>query len=192
MIYCELRWDETESDDYCVADKYCPEMKETYYRLSKGEAYGADYPKGAFIDMSEKYKGMELTDFICNMHGDLLVSRKIKESIEALQKAPTEYLPVAIRNHKKRVASSDYFFVNPLGTVDCLNLKKSEIEWFKKKEVVRVEKAVLDPKKLKDLPVLFRVKEWPAKLVVDERLVRAWISMNPRPTNCVVEEMEQG
>ena len=192
MIFAELRWDESESDDYCVIDKYCPEMKESYWRLPDGAPYGDDYPKNAFVEMSDKRGGMELTDFICNFRGVLLVSRKVKESIEKLQTAPTEYLPVAVKNHKKRIASTHYFFVNPLGTVDCLNLRKSEIEWHKKKDVVRIEKAVLDPKKLKEAPALFRVKEWPSKYVVDDRLIDAWLAMKPRPTNCVVEELEQG
>lgn len=192
MIYAELRYDETESDDYCMFDKYCPEMKETYWRLSDGEPYGDDYPKNAFVEMSEKFRGIELTDFIHNTRGVLLVSRKVKESIEKLQKAPTEYLPVAIKNHKKRIASADYFFINPLGTVDCLNLKKSKIEWHKKKDVVSIEKAVIDPKKLKDAPALFRVKEWPSKYVVDDRLIDVWLSMKPRPTNCIPEELDQG
>ena len=33
MIYAELRYDETESDDYCMFDAFCPELKETRWRL---------------------------------------------------------------------------------------------------------------------------------------------------------------
>ena len=40
-----------------------------------------------------------------------------------------EYLPVQILNHKKKVASKDYFLMNPLSVVDCIDVEASEVEW---------------------------------------------------------------
>lgn len=190
MRYFQVIWDNVENTEFFVFERAGPDLKDTCYKLYDGEPFGDEYPKAARVYMSSDFPGMKLPDFVSNMNGALMVSRKVKESIQAIQKAPTEYLPAVIYNHKKRVASQDYFFINPLGTVDCLHLKKSKIEWHKK-DVVDVEEAVLDKRKLKDLPDLFRVREKPHLYVASWTLVKAWIDMDPRPTNCFVEELEQ-
>jgi hypothetical protein len=46
-----------------------------------------------------------------------------------------EYLPVQILNHKKKLASKDYFILNPLSVVDCVDIEASEVEW----DVIRTD-----------------------------------------------------
>jgi hypothetical protein len=59
-----------------------------------------------------------------------VVSGRLKEQIAAADSAgQIEFLPVTILNHKGRVASEDYFFLNPVGSVDCIDIEKSGVEW---------------------------------------------------------------
>lgn len=97
-------------------------------------------------------------------------------------------MPLAIYNHKGRLASSDYFIVNPLGTVDALDLERSQIEWLGS-DIVEIEKRVLDPEKLKGAPDLFRLKEEPSAYVISQRLIAKLTP--PPPTNFYVQRLEQ-
>jgi hypothetical protein len=80
--------------------------------------------------MSSKYpKDIQLTD---NLHGGsyIVISQCLKEQIATLAGASQiEFLPVVILNHKGRVASSEYFVLNPIGSVDCIDIEKSGAVW---------------------------------------------------------------
>ncbi|WP_163997995.1 imm11 family protein [Pyxidicoccus caerfyrddinensis] len=172
----------TVDPDYCILDDFPEGLGLDSYKLGKGERVGKDYPKNARIYMTDDFSGIALPDLVSNTRNMLIVSKKVKESIERVNKGPTEYLPVAIYNHKRRLASADYFIINPLGTFDCLDLKKSRIEYHEG-DVVGVDEFVLDPKKLKKAPDLFRAREDPVAYFVSERLIGEWLDMEPRPTN---------
>jgi hypothetical protein len=103
---------------------------------------------------------------------------------------PIESLPFTLFDHKKRVASRDYFIVNPLGTFDCLELQKSEIIWADEVPgaIIRVKKARLDPRKLEQAPDLFRIKEKPHAYVISGRVAAAIQQL--QPTNFYVSQLE--
>lgn len=102
-----------------------------------------------------------------------------------------EYLPFALYNQKKRPHYADCWVINPLGALDCLHSRKSEITWLDDiidGEVIGLGKIVLDKKKPKSAPQLFRIKEDPATYVLGERLVED-LKRN-KCTNLVLEELE--
>jgi hypothetical protein len=156
------------------------------YKMSKGYAMGADYPADARIYMSEEYPGFKLASFIGNTESLLILSTQVKEAIEQFGVPQVEYLPVAIYNHKRRLASSDYFIVNPLGTLDCLHLEKSVIK-YSGTDVIAVKKMVLDVRKVATPPGLFRVKEHPYTYVFSEPLIAKLIPL--KPTNLYFNEL---
>jgi hypothetical protein len=184
MNYFQINLMPRENSEYCFLHAYPEGLGIHTYKLAEGEPVGAEYPTDACIYMDPKEKGIELPSLIGNTCSMLLVDRPTKEVIEQINKAQTQYLPVKIYNHKKRLASADYFIVNPLGTYDCLDTKQSGIE-YEDGEVVDVdeEALVLDRKKMKKAPALFRVREDPGIYVVSEDIVDAWIALEPRPTN---------
>ena len=55
--------------------------------------------------------------------------------------------------------------------------------------MVDVHRFVLDPSKLEDEPILFRIKEEPTEYVISEALLR--ILRDEKFTNIFVEEIEQ-
>lgn len=172
----------------CVLDEVPEGVGIKYYRMMKGKRIGGDYPDDAKIYMSDEHPGIKLSSLIGNTNSYLIVSRDLKEVIESYCSAEVEYLPLTLYNHKKRVHSKDYFIVNPIGVLDCLNLEASKITYFKDR-VVSVDKFVLDPKKLTNAPSLFRIKEDPTEYVVNEELANA--IKEGRFTNVVLKEIEQ-
>jgi hypothetical protein len=100
-----------------------------------------------------------------------------------------EYLPFTLINHKGRIHSTDYFIVNPIGALDCLDKQASTIEYMEDGRIIAVISYVLDPNKLTDAPDLFRIKEWPRKYVISERLASAFTESNF--TNIILQEIPQ-
>lgn len=164
-------------------------FEDSVSKLMEGEKVVPEdgYPSDAHVRMADDF-GRQLGGIIGNTWSLLIVHRAMKEALEQLHAHPVQYLPVAIRNHKNRLASSDYFVVNPLGALDCLDLEESEIEYHDG-DVVGLEKVVLSEPKLSGAPALFRVKESPGTYVVSEDVIRAWIRLDPRPKNVYAEEL---
>jgi hypothetical protein len=98
--------------------------------LAEGVSLLNQWPADVVCKMSPKYpKDIQLTD---NLHGGsyAVISQRLKEQIATLAGAgEIEFLPVAILNHKGRVASSEYFVLNPVGSVDCIDIEKSGAVW---------------------------------------------------------------
>ncbi|MCY1082650.1 imm11 family protein [Archangium lansingense] len=179
-----------DNPDFCFLDSYPEGLGLKTYKLGKGQPLKDDYPADARIYMSDKEKGIQVPDLVGNSRSMLITSQRVKEVIERVNQGPTEYLRVAIYNHKKRVASPDHFILNPLGVVDCLNLRASEIEYFQGK-VVHVDRLVLDPGKLEKAPELFRVRENSRAYVISDRIVDEVEKLRPGVSNFWLEELDQ-
>jgi hypothetical protein len=183
-------------DEWCLLDAPPEDMGLAYYMPAEGERVGDEYPSDAKIYMSEEYPGIKLGSLIGHTESYLIVSRAVKEVIEAhCMDVEIEYLPFTLYNHKKRVHSREYFIINPIGTIDCLNLDASEIEYFEEEgdpydgAVVDVDKFVLDRKKLEGAPALFRIREDPGEYVINEKLARAFRERGF--TNIQLDKIEQ-
>jgi hypothetical protein len=165
-----------------------PEGTEAFtYCMAEGIAASDRYPPDAHI-LLEKGSGVKLPDLLGNTDSFLVVSKRAKEVIERMKVGPVEYLPLAVHDPTDRPLSRDYFIVNPLGSLDCLDLEASEIEWFEG-DVVGIDRYVLDPAKVADAPDLFRIQEEPHEYVMSERLVGALQEIGA--TNIYLYELEQ-
>ena len=186
---------DTSSQDepsYCLLRRFPEGVNTKSYIFSKGVAAEADdFPADLRVYMSDGDGGRQVPDLVGNVYHWLIVSGRLKAAIGAINRGPVQYAPIRIFNHKRRLAADDYFVVNPIGTIDVVNEAKSEIEWLEG-EVVGVDRYVLDPKKLGHAPDLFRLKHDPFEYVVSERMLDAWRKMTPKPTNVILEPLDQG
>jgi hypothetical protein len=159
------------------------------HRMAMGFAMGDKYPSDAKIFMNDRHPGLKLPHLIGNTNRFLIVNSPLKALFQATG-LPMECLPFTLMDHKKREASRDYFIINPLGTFDCMDLKKSEIEWSKEEpgEIVGVDRTVLDPKKLEAAPDFFRIKEIPTAYVVSARLAAEFQKL--QPTNVFLTKLD--
>lgn len=174
-----------DDDSFCVIDKW-PTAKgfdaSDAAGASTGEPVANIWPADARCQMSSKFGGMVLADFVSNTLQLFIVHKRVREVMERVNRGPTEYLPLSIFNHKQRLASKDYFVANPLGTHDVLDLKKSDIEW-SGKDVVGVDKFVLDPVKMKRAPDFFRPQESPGSYFISKRIATELQKLDPPNTN---------
>lgn len=142
-------------------------------RPATGEAVGAAYPDPADIYL-EPRSGIELPSLIGNTLGYLIVSSRMKDVMSRLRAlGRAELLPVRIHHEKKRLHTSDYWIVNPLGSIDCVNRSASKIQRGEAGPPdVTADRLVLNPHKAEGND-LFRVPEDPRRYVVSERLANA-------------------
>src|SRR5712691_8714720 len=121
-----VRWRTEYKEEFCVVTP--PEIDDDY-ELRAGVSRAKGWPKDITARMSKKFpKDVDLSDVI---HGATLVivSKRLKEVLDKQKVPKVEYLPIGILNHKGRVASKDYFVLNPLAIVDCIDFDKSGVEW---------------------------------------------------------------
>lgn len=180
---------DTNDSSLCLLDSEPEGMGLESYYLAMGKKAAAFFPAEAKLHMSEEYPGLDTGSLIGNLKRFLLVDTKTRDIIARMcAGSEIEYLPFTLYNHKGRVHSRDYWFINPIGAFDCLDFKASQIEYLGQ-DIVRINERVLDPRKLEGAPDLFRIDRDPQRYVISERLVDALEASEP--TNILVTELPQ-
>ncbi|WP_437933921.1 imm11 family protein [Sorangium sp. So ce341] len=136
------------------------------------------------------YQGIKLSSFLGNTGRFLAVHRDVSDLVKRHRCDDLEVVPFMLRDHRKRVKSSDYVFLNPIGAVDCMNLALSVVRRARSGDVLDVPKMVLDPAKLVSAPDLFRVREVPSRYLFSGDLVDAIRAAGF--TNFVFRELAMG
>jgi hypothetical protein len=137
--------------------------------IGEGEPAAAVFPKGATVRLTG---GQRLADLVNNVHQWLVASDKV---LGILRQEPIklEILPISLLDKKGRPVPGRYSIANVLGTVDCLDLKKSEYTPSAMDEglIMAFDRVVLDPKRIPRKPTLFRLKRMSDLLIVRSDLV---------------------
>jgi len=192
-----------DDPEFCFVDGVARGLGEMYYRMAVGKAVGHDYPDDVTLVLEDSSPGLRCGTVLGNTQSYLILDRAATRIVQDLcEGVSVEYLPVTLLNHRNRVHSADYFFVNPVGSLDCLDLDASDIQYSStakdpddpsRPRVLNVLEPVLDPEKLTGAPALFRVRENPRLYVLSRELAEAledprfdnielWpITTSPRP-----------
>ena len=187
MNYFVINTSPSEDRSLCFLE-YSPEGTGDYtHRMAMGDAMGDRYPKNAKVYLTKTYPGTKLASLLGNLDSFLIVERSLKE-VFAATGVPMECLPFTLHDHKKKVLSRDFFIINPLGTFDCVDRKKSQIE-YDGDDVVGINKLVLDPKKLKDAPDFFRIPEAPFEYFISQNLLKKLQAL--KPTNVFLKDVDK-
>jgi len=164
---------DTNAEDLCFLGDFIKGIEGDSWRVHHGEPLAPIYPKDAKLFMNRRDRGVKLCSLIGNERGMLLVSSEFKDLIQKhCEGSNIEILPFTLHDHRKRAHSRDYFLVNPLGTFDCLDFKESDITWDDDEpgEVVSIREHVIDKKKAKKAPQLFRFHKDTSTYVIGAEL----------------------
>lgn len=162
------------------------------YCMARGERIGDRYPAEAHIYLQNKSPGIKLSSLLGNTQSYLIVNTEMKNVIlEHCIQCDLETLPFTLYNHKKRVHSTDYWIINPIGYVDCVNRQASDIRYLSSDttKIVAIRKFVLDPGRLENAPNIFRVPEDREKYFISEHIAKTWQEHNF--SNVFLTEVEQ-
>jgi len=158
----------------CVVDKM-PAGTTQEFRIKAGEKMGTRFPKRAAMRMSKDYPGQRVTDAIANTFDFFMVSDRLKNVVAAMRPDAVEFLRFDLENHKKAAVAGDFWIVNLLGSIACVDAKGTE----GKKSSIEPDQYLL----LKRLQIvasavpkgvhLFRLGEMTSKIVASAAFVDA-------------------
>jgi hypothetical protein len=158
-------------DRLCFLGDTVKGMESEDYRFFKGKAVKPVYPSDPRIFLRKKYPGVKLASHVGNMLGMIVASSALRQLIEKhCADVEIEYLPFTLIDHKKRPYSTDYCIVNPLGGLDCVDLKASKITYNSTGKVSFIDELVLDQRKVARAPQLFRVDLRPSMYILGQAL----------------------
>jgi hypothetical protein len=123
--------------------------------------------------MNPEFKSaIKLADSLHNTDSLIVASKRLVEFLQSQNVVNVEYLKVKIMNHKKRIASDEYYIVHQVGTIDCIDLKKSRVDWnlIDSNQISEVVKLVLDESKIDPKVMLFRATHLPWVIMVKKDL----------------------
>jgi hypothetical protein len=152
-----------------------PKQIEKAFQLERGISRAENWPAEVTCEMSQEFpKDIELTD---NMHGAgfIVISQRLRDFISEYSVTGVEYLPVQILNHKKKLASKDYFILNPLTVIDCIDTEPSEVEWsvVRKDFIESCARLVIRDEAIPADVHVFRPTHLPRRIFVRSKLVKA-------------------
>jgi hypothetical protein len=164
-------WEVKPGSGHCVLDELEGYEDEIY--LSRGKQSSADFPDSAFFQMNKSYKkDIKLADQLKNGSRMTVVNKKVMDFLNQKKIPITEYLQVSVINHKKQVASKEYWIVNPYSVQDCIDKDKSDLVWnvIDPELISGVFKLVLKEDCIDKNLSLFRIKHYSHVVVIREDL----------------------
>jgi hypothetical protein len=179
------------NEDYCFSDNGPGPIIDSH-DLKVGVRVADEYPDGigdVELRLGEDYPGLTLPSFIGNTDRMLVVSSEALAILQRHELGEVEVIPFKLINHKGRVHSTDYVFLNPIGTFDGLDLSRTECDRRKNGTIRTITKYVLSSAKLAGLPQLFRPREMPNAYIWGQSVVDDLRKHGC--TNFVFEELEQ-
>jgi hypothetical protein len=146
------------------------------FEIDYGIEQKDDFGENATFEMDPDWANDTLTpDHLNNIQGYILVSERLCDFLRAKELPSVQYLPVTVKNHKGRPLKPPYFLVHPTGTVDCIDLAASGVEYGRlaKTEIQKFTELVIDPAKAAALRPLCRLKHLSRYVAVERSLVQA-------------------
>jgi hypothetical protein len=185
-----LIWPNTNQSPYACVLGDLTGFKDLY-AMWEGKTMQGDFPSDVELCMSPDFPdNTVLTDNLKNKHNLIVVSERLKDFIEERGVTKIEYLQVAIRDHKSKVAAH-YNIIHPLNSIDCLDYKASGalVSRALASHVISVKRLVLRNEMLDPERQLFRISGYPQIRLVWRDLAKA---ITTRFHGIEFRELDQG
>lgn len=162
-----LPWVHAQSPEYAILKTGMPKGTiGVLARVAFGRPIADAYVEDMVLDL-EPGSGRFLPDSLDNTGNVYIVSGRLRDLLSATG-ASFEFLPVRIRNHKKRVEKAPYYLANLLESIDCMDKARSDFDpsEFDESEAFTIRSLVLAPKKIPDEAKIFRLRSLPSLFLV--------------------------
>ncbi len=165
-------WTRDDEDDALAWIKKVPDsIYKKLYRFDEGVLVKDWFPDDVVFEL-DLGKGMKLSDSIPNILSLLIVSEKLKQILEKDSGAEFEFFLVKIKDQKGNFVEGNYYVANVIGSVDCVDMEKSNYIMGKinKDQVNYFKELVLDEEKIQSDLKIFRLQQQTKTITVNEAL----------------------
>lgn len=145
------------------------------FRFDTGQPLLHEFPRDAAFHMNPDFPNdLGLPDNVANSLQVLLVSARLQQALQAAGVGDVEYLPVAIVDHKGKVASATHVIVHPVGLVDAIDLANSAYQphRFVKGRIDKVTRLAVDPERVPAERLMFKLKGYGTPVLVRRTLAQ--------------------
>lgn len=145
-----------------------PEGLPAIHKPAKGLPYRGDYAEGTRFYMDADVPGKNIPDIVSNVLGLFMVSKRLKAILESHCGPDIEFLRFELVNHKRKVAASDLYLANVLGSVDCVDMGKTlgSRSALDDHQFRKIRRLVLDEERIPEGKPVFRLRANPALIAV--------------------------
>lgn len=159
--------------DYCFVGRIHG-ADSTELLMSDGQRVGAAYPADPFsveVHFDPEFPGLKLPSILGNTRKLVILSKQALELFEThLDLGEHETFPFSLVNHKGRVHSTDYVFLNPIGSHDVAHPSSAFVR-YPSGGIYECGKWILVASKLQGLPDIIRPAELPSHYLVSQRFM---------------------
>ena len=145
-------------------------------RIARGLSGADGFPRDAQFKMTKECpRQVALSDALENFGGMAVVGSALKDFVMAHSPKSVEALPVRVINHKGRDAGAEFWILNPLATVDCIDQGASQVIWnaIDPTQICGFKKFVLTDAAIPPDLLLFRPKFLEQRVIVRRELADA-------------------
>lgn len=169
-------WLVDEDDDSLAWIEDAPaDLEDEKFKLFEGAPAKGWFPPGLVFDL-HKGSGIKLADAIPNTLALLVLSQRLRDALKKeLGPRVVEFLPVRVRNQKKKLVPEPYFVANVLDAVACMDARRSQFRMnpVLKNQVQTFMRLAIDERKIPDGKRLFRLEEQMRLVIVRADLAAA-------------------
>jgi hypothetical protein len=99
------------------------------YLFDEAQPLAEQFPTEASVKFSRNFPQFrKLEDFQPNTMGALIVSPRVRRSLDGLGVENAEYLPVAVKDHKGEIVAPDYAILNLIGSEPAIDMEASVVD----------------------------------------------------------------
>ena len=153
------------------------------FQLHMGMPLADEFPSEAEVRMDDDYpNAIALVDVLHVLGSLLIVSSRVRALLEARATPHLELLPVGVVNHKGRKVKGDYFIVNLLRNIDCIDRQRTSHvpNTLNPVQMTRVRNLTIDEGRIDPDVQLFRPRGLPELMIarrdLADELIRAGIT----------------
>ena len=99
-------------------------ISDQHWKLTEGISCKDWFPEEVEYQL-DPTSGVKIADSVPNSLGIIICSEKLKSILEK-RCSEFEFFPIKLRNAKKKIVSKKYFVANLVGTLACMDMKKSK------------------------------------------------------------------
>lgn len=162
-------WHSRYQEGFCALGALLHVAKDE--EILRGMPRAAGFPADAYYEMRADFpRDIQVPDNVYTMIHQVVSTRLWQVLEPSLGRSRVEALPVKIKNHKGRLAKGEFFVLNPIDVIDCIDLGASGAVFnlLDPTQIMQVDRLVLRP--LPNDVALFRPQGWTRLLLIREDL----------------------